>query len=339
MAPHKRRVANIPQNTNSIGINNQGQQPDMFQLMQNLIGVVQQQTTTGNNVARMMEQRQGHRTDKWLTEMEKAFRVLKCAEEEKASFYEKYFPTSVRRQKEREFIKLEQGNMTVSQYEAEFARLARFAPTLVADEDSKARRFEEGLRPRIKTSVIAFELTTYRAVVNKALLIERGLNETQADREDRQKKKPSQGGQSFNGQAKKQVTQHIDDKAQPKCFRCGRFHAEKDFYWNIGTCFSCGKKGHRIAECPQRKEPHTTPTGQNKGANQRPRNQGRVYALTQQDANTSNAMITGIIQVSSAYAYVLFNPGATHSFVSVVFAKKHNLESVIVAGISCDRYI
>ena len=39
-------------------------------------------------------------------------------------------------------------------------------------------------------------------------------------------------------------------------------------------------------------------------------------------------MITGIIQVSSAYAYVLFDPGATHSFVSVVFAKKHNLESI-----------
>ena len=84
---------------------------------------------------------------------------------------------------------LEQGNMTVSQYMAEFARLAKFAPTLVADEDSKARRFEEGLRPQIKTSVIAFELTTYRAVVNKVLLIERGLNETQADREDKQKRR------------------------------------------------------------------------------------------------------------------------------------------------------
>uniref|UniRef100_A0A2N9FDG8 RNA-directed DNA polymerase n=1 Tax=Fagus sylvatica TaxID=28930 RepID=A0A2N9FDG8_FAGSY len=224
MAPCRRRVADIPENTDGTGIDNQGQQPDMFQLMQTLIGVVQQQTTTGNNVARMMEQRQGHQSnmtefkrltppsfegsteplvaEKWLTEMEKAFRVLRCTEEEKvnyatymlqgdaydwwrmeedkhnhdpepytwemfkAAFYEKYFPTSVRRQKEREFIKLEQGNMTVSQYEAEFARV------------------------------------------------------------------------------------------------------------------------------PPRKEPHTTPTGQNKGANQRPRNQGRVYALTQQDANASNAVIT-----------------------------------------------
>ena len=70
----------------------------------------------------------------------------------KVAFYKKYFPTSFRHQKEREFIKLEQGNMTVSQYKAEFARLARFALTLVAQKDRKTRRFEEGLRPRIKTS-------------------------------------------------------------------------------------------------------------------------------------------------------------------------------------------
>uniref|UniRef100_A0A2N9I1S3 RNA-directed DNA polymerase n=1 Tax=Fagus sylvatica TaxID=28930 RepID=A0A2N9I1S3_FAGSY len=328
MAPHKRKAANIPENTDGIGVDNQGQQPDMFQLMQTLIGVVQQQTTTGNNVARMMEQRQGHRSnmtefkrltppsfegsteplvaEKWLTEMEKAFRVLKCAEEEKVNyatymlqaFYEKYFPTSVRRQKEREFIKLEQGNMTVSQYEAEFARLARFAPTLVAEEDSKARRFEEGLRPRIKTSVIAFELTTYRAVVNKALLIERGLNETQADREDRQKKKPRptgpQSGQSSGGQAKRLGNQTTTSNAQSSCSRCGKSHAEKDCRWLSGACFACGQQGHKIADCPKKKEPQAAPTfaaRQNNG-NQGPRNQGRVYALTQQDANASNAVIT-----------------------------------------------
>jgi hypothetical protein len=39
-------------------------------------------------------------------------------------------------------------------------------------------------------------------------------------------------------------------------------------------------------------------------------------------------VITCIIQVSSAYAYVFFDPGATHSFLSVVLAKKHNLEAV-----------
>ena len=33
MAPHKRRVADIPENTDGTGIDNQGQQPDVFLLM------------------------------------------------------------------------------------------------------------------------------------------------------------------------------------------------------------------------------------------------------------------------------------------------------------------
>ena len=77
-----------------------------------------------------------------------------------------------------------QGNMTVAQYEAEFSRLAKFAPTMVVDEEAKARRFKDGLRFRIKQGVVPFELTTFRTVVSKALLVEMGLNEAQADRDN-----------------------------------------------------------------------------------------------------------------------------------------------------------
>lgn len=38
--------------------------------------------------------------------------------------------------------------MTVAEYEAEFAKLAKFAPKLVLDEESRARMFEEGLKPQ-----------------------------------------------------------------------------------------------------------------------------------------------------------------------------------------------
>ena len=74
--------------------------------------------------------------------------------------------------------------MTVAQYEAEFSKIANFAPTMVVDEVTKARRFEDGLRFRIKQGVVPFELTTFRAVVSKALLVEMGLNEAQADRDN-----------------------------------------------------------------------------------------------------------------------------------------------------------
>ena len=37
-------------------------------------------------------------------------------------------------------------------------------------------------------------------------------------------------------------------------------------------------------------------------------------------------MVTSIIPISTTYAYALFDPGATHSFISSNFAKKHNFK-------------
>ncbi|XP_074347439.1 uncharacterized protein LOC141686295 [Apium graveolens] len=96
----------------------------------------------------------------------------------KKALEDKYFPQTVHLQKERYFIWLQQGDETVIQYEAEFAKLAKYASTLVADESSRARRLKEGLRIDIRNSVASFIFQTYEAVLNKALVIERGLKES-----------------------------------------------------------------------------------------------------------------------------------------------------------------
>ena len=198
---------------------------------------------------------------------------------------------------------------------------------MVVDEETKARRFEDGLKFRIKQGVVPFELTTFRVMVSKALLVEMGLNEARVDRDNNQKKRPRQ----------REGTQRADTKALPKFSRSGRSCEDKDCHWNIGACFSCGQKGHRIAGCPQRKEVQTIPRirGQSQGASQKLKIQGRVYSLTQQDANTSNAVVTGITPVSTTYAYALFDPGATHSFISTNFAKKHNFKFEPMESKSC----
>ena len=53
--------------------------------------------------------------------------------------------------------------------------------------------------------------------MSKALLVEMGLNEAQADRDNNQKKRPRQGEQSSGFQAKRQGTQRADTKALLKC--------------------------------------------------------------------------------------------------------------------------
>ena len=69
MPPHNKNIGNTPNNSNN-GRNqqdgnrdfrhDQGQPLEMIQMMQTLVGVVQQQVTTRDNLARIMEQHQGH---------------------------------------------------------------------------------------------------------------------------------------------------------------------------------------------------------------------------------------------------------------------------------------
>ena len=66
-------------------------------------------------------------------------------------FDHKYFPDYMREQKELEFLNLIQGNMTVAKYESKFTELSRFATHMIDDESRKAKRFERGLRPAIRS--------------------------------------------------------------------------------------------------------------------------------------------------------------------------------------------
>lgn len=50
------------------------------------------------------------------------------------------------------------------------------------------------------------------------------------------------------------------------------------------------------------------------------RGQAQVFTLTHQNAQESNIVVSGIIQVHSFEARVLIDPGATHSFVSPTFS-------------------
>ncbi|TYJ97421.1 reverse transcriptase [Cucumis melo var. makuwa] len=56
----------------------------------------------------------------------------------------------------------------------------------------------------------------------------------------------------------------------------------------------------------------------------RPKQQGKVYALTQQETEDAPDVITGMILISNVPAVVLFDPGVMSSFVSSTFLIKLN---------------
>ena len=62
------------------------------------------------------------------------------------------------------------------------------------------------------------------------------------------------------------------------------------------------------------------------------RTQARVFSVTQQEADASPDVITGMISVYDHDAYALVDPGATHSFISVPFTERHQIESQPISG-------
>ncbi|XP_030467215.1 uncharacterized protein LOC115686149 [Syzygium oleosum] len=67
------------------------------------------------------------------------------------AFNEKYFSVSARERKMTAFLRLQQNQMTVDQYEAEFVRLSKSAPRMVDHPEDKAQRFRDGPKADIRS--------------------------------------------------------------------------------------------------------------------------------------------------------------------------------------------
>ncbi|XXG41387.1 hypothetical protein AAC387_Pa01g1859 [Persea americana] len=71
------------------------------------------------------------------------------------------------------------------------------------------------------------------------------------------------------------------------CNRCGKHHETSKCHWKSGACFQCGEIGHKVKDCPQKQGSQESEL---KGNAQELQTQGRVDALTQQDAKASKAI-------------------------------------------------
>ena len=105
-------------------------------------------------------------------------RVGEDFEEFSELFLENYFPESARDARHMQFLELQQGTMSVPEYEARFTALARFAPDLVRTEASRCKRFEKGLRPEIYRWILAHRIRVYSEMVDTAAAVEDGMPNT-----------------------------------------------------------------------------------------------------------------------------------------------------------------
>ena len=92
----------------------------------------------------------------------------------------KFFPTSARHAKAREFLMLKQGNMTVLEYVAKFTELACFGDDYVATDMTKVRKFEDGLKLSIRGKIAGFLLQDMDSMVKTVMVIVREIDDARS---------------------------------------------------------------------------------------------------------------------------------------------------------------
>ncbi|RVW85748.1 hypothetical protein CK203_033353 [Vitis vinifera] len=129
------------------------------------------------------------------------------------AFYKKYFSDSVKRQNVGQFVRLEQGEMIVAQYEAKFTKLSHFTPQLIATEEEKTLKFQDGLKPYMKNKISILKLGIYLEIVDIALIAENDNEELHQYREQQRKRNRSDGAHVYHWKPKEK---NKEDKHKPR---------------------------------------------------------------------------------------------------------------------------
>jgi hypothetical protein len=207
------------------------------------------------------------------------------------SFRTHHIPTGVKKLKQKEFLTLKQGNMTVSEYLDEFTHLSRYAPDEVNTDAKRQEHFLDSLIRPLNYHLQSHTFPNFQMLLNKAI----GLENKCKELGEQKRKFQSQGQSSSNTRphynssqgfkfcSSRQGGNHVQNQQfyhsfeQPKEFNPVTPHAPNPYQNRSGApvrnntpvhpsgCFNCRELGHYASICLQRNM--QTPQ---KGSGQRP---------------------------------------------------------------------
>ncbi|XP_071933023.1 uncharacterized protein [Coffea arabica] len=257
-----------------------------------------------------------------------------------------FFPPEIRLQRMQQFENLRQTpGMSVVEYAHKFTTLGRFSPTILADESLKMLRYKNGLLSEIQAGMVNATTPTYSAMYEASLRAEAEIVRIKEVEKAKRPRPIDFVGNPNNPRQKglfklvKRVKVNTKDtsgsgKAVGKVARnntpiapeCAYYHRRHpgECHWKTGACFNCGQVGHRAKDCS--KPPRDVTKGP-KSIDARPKANARIHAMTDMDIEGFDDVVTGVLSINSVPAYVLFDCGASHSFVSKRFVILLNMVS------------
>jgi hypothetical protein len=212
----------------------------------------------------------------------------------------------------------------------------------VDTDAKKIERFRDGLDGKLYERLNLLEPDSFHELVNKAISQEDAMKKSHRD-----KKRPS--GFASGSRTNKKfrfVKKNVPNPSQQSSTGCWMMKPSQgkpsgNFQFcntqqqapkpnvpprNIGDhrCFNCGQPGHYMSDCPKPKQ--NKPNEQNQGARNKPATpakkpmvqvrQGKLNFTTMSDIPEGASVLTGTFSINDTHVKILFDSGATHSFIS-----------------------
>nr|CAI44662.1 OSJNBa0061C06.18 [Oryza sativa Japonica Group] len=277
----------------------------------------------------------------WLHAIEKKLDLLQCTDQEKT-----HIPSGVVSLKKKEFRSLTQGSHSVTEYLYEFNRLARYAPEDVRNDEERQEKFLEGLNDELSCPLMTGDYPDFQKLVDKAI-----RQEDKYNRMEQKKRRIAQFKTQQGNNQKPRLT--LGPQSMPQGGSSSVVRPQRQFFNNNAgnnirnqapcpvaastqqqpakreqgskpvVCFSCGDPGHYADKCSKPRRVKVVPAQSNTTA---PAPKARVNHVAAAEAQDAPDVILSTFLVNSVPATVLFDSGATHSFLSMSFAGNHGME-------------
>nr|AAM74253.1 Putative retroelement [Oryza sativa Japonica Group]AAP52347.1 retrotransposon protein, putative, Ty3-gypsy subclass [Oryza sativa Japonica Group] len=270
-----------------------------------------------------------------------------------AAFKKTHIPTGVVALKKREFRALNQGSRSVTEYLHDFNRLARYAPEDVRTDEERQEKFLEGLNDELSYALMSTDFRDFQQLVDKAIRQEDKYNRMEQKKHRAAQFKAQQGSnqrprlvtgpqappypqggsssvvcpqrQFYNNNTGNRGNDNRNTVARPAATPAQNQPVRKEQGSKPVICFNCGDPGHYADKCPKPRRVKNAPTPNNSNV---PAPKARVNHVAAAEAQNAPDVVLGTFPVNSIPATVLFDSGATHSFLSKSFASNHGMEVI-----------
>jgi hypothetical protein len=224
------------------------------------------------------------------------------------NFRSHHIPSGVMKIKKKEFLSLKQGGMSVSECRDKFTELSCYAAEDVAEDRKKQEMFLDGLAGSLQYQLMSYTFPNFQQFQQSAQQFQRPVPQT-----PRPASQPSQ--------QRAPVGTPVRSVAPPNP--------------TTTTCFKCGELGHYANACPKRNPPHTPLQNQQqtRSRNQTPQTnkgqqsyaRGKAIHVDAEVAQENPRVMLDMFLVNSTPASVLFDSGASNSFITSQFVAQHNI--------------